>query len=506
VKLLAFFLSSVAVLSALTDQGVVTSKWDQRRKLYPELIRTFDLAEAGPAPLRALALLRIASAAKLKDDNWKSDLLEESFEGAAQSALPWPVSPVAGPEGPTAAFLRRVRKSAELNVGLDRLSLQTGAVRSMLLVDKQKAHKLFDSIPPLTLSPLTCSDSFVPNVEAYYQTAALLAKMRFSSQEKGQRERADFLRTVVLSISSAVEIAPATQMLLDQNLPSDEFSDVVGAFAQKLEKLTGDSRSFFDHLDSTSELVLKLSDSLGGKEGLALLKAWRTYLLRNLGGVRCAETVDTKWAYSRWATESVAAFNLKAAHSESLPPIEQEDVRPDKVDLALPEDPITASPQEQDFDKQWFALMFGGQGKNLSDEQKSTAEWKAGFDEFVSAIENLEPSGEFGSDLIWQKCELMGMAVLVAPGGPERDRVADRYVTLLKIANMPPGMLPAWYNTVSSLIDLAQSIYHDRERILKALENSGDPFLTLVAKIHRLGPANSAAGERFVGTFRITSF
>jgi len=67
-------------------------------------------------------------------------------------------------------------------------------------------------------------------------------------------------------------------------------------------------------------------------------------------------------------------------------------------------------------------------------------------------------------------------------------------------------MLPAWYNTVSSLIDLAQSIYHDRERILKALENSGDPFLTLVAKIHRLGPANSAAGERFVGTFRITSF
>jgi len=44
------------------------SKPERRQKLYPELVRTFDLAGAAPAPLRALAFLRIASFAANKGE------------------------------------------------------------------------------------------------------------------------------------------------------------------------------------------------------------------------------------------------------------------------------------------------------------------------------------------------------------------------------------------------------------------------------------------------------
>lgn len=500
VKLLAFFLSSLAVLPGPTNQGVPTSKWVERRKLYPELMSTFDLANAAPALLRALALLRIASSPELKDNDWKRDLLEESFEVAEQSTVPWPVDYVS-PQGPTQVLSRRARRSNELNSGLDRLSLQTAAVHSMLAVDKQRARSLFNSIPRLELLPLACSDGLVPKVESYYETAGQLAKVGFSSQKKGKQERVDFLLMVILSISSPIEVGPAAQMLLDQKLPSEESRFVVASFAEKLNKLAGDSRSFFDNLDSTTEMVLRLSNSVDGKDAEAFLRAWRSYFVTNLRGVRCAETVEPKWT-----AKSVDAFNLRATRSESLPPILQDDIRPQKVDSPLPDDPMILTPLEQDFDKRWWALMFGGQGKALSDEEKSTAEWKANFDEFVNAIENLEASGLSGNDLIWKKCELMQMAALSAPAGPDRDHALNRYVELLKIANLSSQILPEWLDAVETAIELMQSLYHDREQVLKALENGGDPLLTLVAKIYRLGPPPSAAGERFVGNSRVTSF
>jgi len=61
-----------------------TSKWEQRRKLYPDLVRIFDLAEGAPAPLRAFALLRIAALPRLRDTEWKRELVNESFEAAAK--------------------------------------------------------------------------------------------------------------------------------------------------------------------------------------------------------------------------------------------------------------------------------------------------------------------------------------------------------------------------------------------------------------------------------------
>ena len=50
--------------SRADDTGAI---WAKRRAQYPELMGIYDLAEGVPAPLRALALLRIAAAPGMKD-------------------------------------------------------------------------------------------------------------------------------------------------------------------------------------------------------------------------------------------------------------------------------------------------------------------------------------------------------------------------------------------------------------------------------------------------------
>lgn len=488
-KIVGFCLAIVATLAPAAGQAVTASRWEVRRKLYPELMKTFNLAESAPAPLRALAQLRIASFPGLKDQEWKRELLDESFEAAAQSPTRWPVDDtIWGLEmkRSEATLSRILAEAFESNSGLDRLTLQTSAVRAMLAVDKQEARKLFESISPPELSPLTCSDSFTPKVDAYYETAGQLAKNGFTLREQKQREHLDFLFSVVASISSGIEVRPAAQMLLDLRLPQNEAGPIVAAFARRLESISSDSRSFFANMDSTSGSLMKLSDSLDESDALAMLKSWRTYLVKNLTDVRCAVTVDPKSDYARWATNAVNAFNVRAARLKSLLPIEQDDIRAGKVESSLPEVPTESSEQEDALRLRGLMLTFGDRGQNLSDGEKNTLEWKTRFDDYMNAVENLELANGSGADLIWEKCQLFGWAAVAAPPGPMRDRAVERYTALLKISNIPPEMVPRWYGQVRSLIDLLQSLYKDRESVLKSFENSGDPLLSLVAEIYRL--------------------
>ena len=119
--------------------------------------------------------------------------------------------------------------------------------------------------------------------------------------------------------------------------------------------------------------------------------------------------------------------------------------------------------------------MFGDPHVNLTDEQKDTAEWRSRFEEYINAMENLEPSVGTEADLLRTKCELMRDAVIVAPAGRERDYVLARYAVLLKVSNIAPERLLEWYTAVHSLIDFTRSIHRDRQSVLRSLEAAGDP-------------------------------
>jgi hypothetical protein len=324
------------LLPGVTSQAKGVSKWERRQKLYPEQANAFELAESVPAPLRALALVQIAKSLDKKETDWKTELLEAGFQSATESSINWPVDYELppGPQGTKTFVPQLVFTADKINSGLDRLTLQTSAVREMLTVDKREARSLFAKISLGDLPALSCADLFVPNVRAYYETASALSKDGFTLNEKRRMEHLDFLRSLFASVSSSVEVGPAAQVLLDQHLPVKDHDFLASIFGEQLGNIAGDNRSFFERLDFVSARVMDLADSAHGNSAIAILKGWRIYLIANLSGVRCKETTDAAWPYKGWATQAVSAFNLRAKHFGSLPGVEDRDVKPARIESA----------------------------------------------------------------------------------------------------------------------------------------------------------------------------
>ena len=83
-----FLLLLAALLLGMQDDSVTL--WQARRKVYPDLVATYDLAQLAPAALRSLALRKIGAAPSLHDAKWKLELVKESFEAGAGAARKWP--------------------------------------------------------------------------------------------------------------------------------------------------------------------------------------------------------------------------------------------------------------------------------------------------------------------------------------------------------------------------------------------------------------------------------
>ncbi len=482
-------LAICACAAGADDTGAI---WAKRRAQYPELTGIYDLAESVPAPLRALALLRIVTAPGMKDVAWKRELLTEAFSAASQDPMPWPTTYVMPAAGKLSVMAKRLETSNDDNRGLLRLTLQTDIVGTMLSVDRAEAVSMFDQIAPLGLPVLTCSDGLMPDVASYYGAATAIAKGGFNDEQKQNGDPVQFLRTLLVAVTSPVEIKPAAMMLTGQGLPADGTVSVVSDFASRLENLSGDDRSFFADLDGTSKAVLSLADSLPDSLSTALLKAWRNYLIQNLTGDRCRETVDNKWHYSRSASDAIDAFNARVAGRESVAAIDKDDVHAGSVASGSADDsPVQLSAAERELQSRWFAIEFGSQHEGLSNEQKSDPEWIAKFDKYLDDIADLKPSdGESDTDSLQHKCALMHAAIMAAPPGPSTDRVIAQYVQLLQLNNISVELVSSWYSEVTSFLSSAEVLNHARGVALRAMEASDTPALMLVAKMERLKDAS----------------
>jgi hypothetical protein len=478
-----FIRIAVAIALAFPAPGQTgdTSKWEKRRALHPELMSTFDLAESAPRGLKALALLHIASAPALNDQEWKQHLLQEGFEAAAQFFVPSPARSVALPQNATLTSLpRRIQNSAVMNSGLDRLSLQTSAIREMSRLGMPQARRMFEQISPLHVTRLTCSSVLVPDVDAYFKTAELLANSEFLSS--GRKQRFEFLHSVIEGISPPVEISPAAELIEKQSVSARDKYVLAVQFARSFETISRDSRSFLETLDADATHVLQLVDSLDLGTALLVLKAWRTYLVTNWNGPSCGEITDPNWPYQASLKRAVDASIVA-----SIPAKIQRRILNLQVSLLnwirhfrrRSRRNLTFEPRQK-----WFALEFGGGRIGLSDADKNNAEWQSRFGEYLAAIDKLQQApGESDLDLIRKKWDLMGAAILIAPAGPLRDATVERYVSLLKISSRSEEMLPYWYYEVHALIDLSEKFNNGRSAILKLLKGSHDPLLELVARL-----------------------
>jgi hypothetical protein len=456
---------------------------EQRRKQYPELSRIVDLAQAVPPEFSASFLLRVATSQRLRDRDWKKELLEQAFQSAGQAQQPIRRKVIAAGHIATS-------RAEVLTMGfdqrLDRLSLQSLATTEMLPLDKTKALEMFQAISFPRLHELQCEDALVDHVSDYYGLLGHIVGAAFTPQDLRDGRHVELLNYEIGKIASPVQLGPLASLLSSAALSPEELKSLAGSFAAALERIRNDDRSFSASLPSTDEELHRFVEVLRAKSVMpdVVIAGYRRYLLRNFTGNRCADNVGKE----DLLREVGSSFNgqLASDANPNLAPLAAEELKPAKVEGKANLEPFFEEAEFQAGMQDFLELLTGkghGLAKQLSDEQKDTAEWRERFDDFLRRIDELKAGvGEPEYRYFYRKATALQALLRVAPPGPEQDKVVRKFVAFLASSNFQQESLLEWYaqveRTASAVKGLKAATY---AKFLDELQASGHPVLILYA-------------------------
>jgi len=474
---------SLAQSAAPAEQTPRSKILEQRRKQYPELSRIVDLAQAVPPEFSASFLLRVAASARLRDQVWKKELLEQAFQSAGLAQQPVRRKVIA------AGWVARSRAEV-MSMGferlLDRLSLQSLATSEMMQLDKAKALEMFQAISFPGLHQLHCEDALVDHVADYYDLLGRIIGSAFTPEELRYGRHIELLNYKIGSMDSPVQLAPMAKVLSSAVLSPEELKALTGSFAAALERIQNNDRSFSSVLPSTDEELHRFVEVLKAKSVMpdAVIAAYRAYLVRNFTSNRCADNVGKE----DLLPTVVSSFNqgLASDANPNLAPLASEELQPAKIEGKANLEPFFDEAEFHEGFREFLDLWSGKDGlmgKPLTDEQKDTAEWRERFDAFLRKVDELKAGvGEPEYRYFYRKATALQALLRVAPPGPEQDKVVRKFVAFLGSSNFQQESLLEWYaqveRTASAIKELKSGAY---AKFLEELEGSGHPVLILYA-------------------------
>jgi len=469
----------------------------QRRQTYPDLSRIVDLVQSVPPELAADALLRVAGDPRNLDHGWKIGLLERAFETGALAREP---------NRRRVMSTRVVAKSRAEIISLgfdqriDRLSLQSRAVREMLPLDQAKALDMFQRIVFPRLGRLTCRDALIDDVEEYFFLVGEIVESAFTAEQRQQGQHVDLLSDQVNRMNTPVEVGAVAKLLSSSRLTEGALNLLASRFAAKLEQIESDDRSFSASFGRNDEEVRRLAAVLVARNlsSDGLIAAYRRYLRTNLGGNRCIDSGGGEF------TSSVRdSFNQKFASDAdaSRAPLTSDDPKPAKTEGQADWDPFVSGDEFERAWQEYLDLWLGkghgplmGKGTTaLLDEQKSTIEWRTEFDDFLGKIDDIKPqTSEPEFRYFYRKATALQAALRVAPPGPERDKVIRQFVALLRSSNLQQESFLEWYAQVQRTMSAIRNLGPEASaRLIDELERSGDTVLSFYALASRVICAGS---------------
>jgi len=453
-------LSILILLCATLHAETPAEAFKRRRLEYPELTQIVDFAQSAPAEFAARALLRVARSPGLRDNVWKRELLDQAFQtaGAARNPVSRRIR-----IGKTADGSRERRIDEAADLGLDRLTLQTEAVKAMVTLDPKHARDLFLLIPQPVPARLRCEDALVEDPSSYFAAATEIAATAFTPEERRRNDVALFLNERVQRMASPVELAPAIRMiaLSSSRMTAAQSKLLISSLAAAIQRMEGDDRSFSYSLPGVSKEMASLT-------GSEVNEAYRQFLVKNLTGPRCADS-----DYSQIS----AGLGLQ-------------DVKPSKLDAKATLTYPGKSAEEGLLRTKLMSLQFGQGHAALTDAQKNTAEWREQFSDLLHDIEAIKPaSGESEAVFYFRKGAALDALLIISPGGETRDRILQEYIAFLKASNLQQESLIEWFSMVESLVDQTRSMNAaECKKMLDALEASGHTVLSLYARIEKMLP------------------
>jgi hypothetical protein len=457
-----------------------------------------DKAVAVPPEFRSDALLRIVQSSAIRDPETKARLTEEAFRLASRSQYPFkrvglPGSKVDTREGYLAA-------AYELN--LDALSLQCRAIRTMIPLSPLKAREMFRTIEVPKLPEKKCEDALLPDISEFYDTLREVAQRTFTAKQVAEGEQSRFLEMYVESFTSPVQVGPVAKMIRGLTPGALQLDFLVHSFSTALAKIAADDRSFSYAMGSPAGREVGDLVATCKRQAVVpdqLLRAYREYLIRHLGGRRCVDSVmrgNTPRAtpnYVEWFNT-----NLRLQGTEELQPISDDSIKPAHVDGRANYYEYWQTPQARQLLDGARQLQFGSPDRQrteqvganvraepLSPAERASGEWQEMHRQLLNTLDKWKPEHEASvADYLHQKSVIFEGLIDVTPEGPLREKVLSDYVLFLRENQLLMESGIEWFFHLRRLISQSDS---DRQ-FMELLRSSGNPVIELYIALGKQVP------------------
>jgi hypothetical protein len=460
-------------LAAVVCLGVALGA--QAPKRDPEIEALAHRAQALPAEFAADVLLRLAASARVRDIDWKRELIEDGWNRTYAVQEPFRRTAPAAPSDTRAAALSRA-----YDTGLDRVSLQTRAARAMAPISASRAREIFEWID-FELKPSACQDALVPALDDYYETLAAIARSTFGTSPDDRAEALFYFELFMWKATYPSEMASVVKAVQRYRATREDaqyLESVLGWMFDRGERAPREFATVGDELISKIAQVDD-SDRQLGVIGGPLLRGARRYLVAQASGPRCAD--------SQAETRAAAAFNRladrRAANVTGLLQIAGSETRPARVLSPVSHDFLWQTADSRRLRDEGSAL-FGDRKGQTPMAVKRTKPWQDRAEAFLADLEHWvgarEPSER---DYLYEKAVLLTGLTEIASDGPLLARAIGTSVNFLRTSagRLPPGL---WFTHVSRMLDLARG--PSRRLVLDAFDSSGEPSLATYSHLERL--------------------
>ncbi|HSB76682.1 MAG TPA: hypothetical protein VLC12_13585 [Terriglobales bacterium] len=380
--------------------------------------------------------------------------------------------------------------------GLEALTLQSNAVQAMLPLNAARALRLFQEIEPPHLTDPGCASAFTPNLDIYFQTAALLFQRAFTAAQRGKGEDELLLQQIIGSLEAPAQVPDAVELLGALKLKAGERRELLALLSARLPNV---SRSDREYSGAERELVEAIG-RIQASDAALLLPALRAYIVRHAGGRRCSDNLP-----KGTMDDSAEAFNRLAAkldptHSR-YQPISPEEGKPSGDDGTYQRTTYGRSEPSQAINGALRWLTHGdrvrdGQPVRWTLAERSTPKWLRRFDDTFELVHDLKESDEPSPEAFFcMKSNALTILASLAPPGDRRDAAMQEYREFLEESYPSIENRNLWFTMVRHMIYTARFSADSEERawILDELARSPNPVISLYAKIEtRFGPPSSS--------------
>lgn len=325
----------------------------------PELQLIVANVQSLPVEYKTDILLYLIDSGKIRDSEWKMELLENIFTSAeeAKSAYEWREVDLSGTVDSVSSRLGVASRQK-----LDRLSIQSRVIQILLNSSPLNAKQWMTRINKPDISSIPCSSPTVTDPHIYYETVTEVFRRGFSKTERLNGDDVAFLRNALQVKASVDDLIPLAQMIQTLPLSDDLQLELVGLFNQYLTSLTSLENtdrqfSYAEHNFRLSKEIQKLMTMLGTQHlpaAQSLLTAYQKFLVAHLSGRRCQDTANVGFEPVRKPgtdspvneETSISFFNamLKSVQSKQEPLVAEKLRSQLETDVAAEIEPLNLSP------------------------------------------------------------------------------------------------------------------------------------------------------------------